>query len=80
MDCDLAYLELIATIDGAVILDSSFNILSFGELLDVSNIRTEALGARTAAAYAGSRFGIAIKVSQDGDVLMLENGKVLIEI
>ncbi|MBO9128121.1 hypothetical protein [Bacillus sp. 165] len=78
--CDLSYLELISTIDGAVIFDSSFNILSFGELLDVSNVRTEALGARTAAAYAGSRFGIAVKVSQDGDVVMLQNGKTLIEI
>ncbi|WP_028400018.1 hypothetical protein [Ectobacillus panaciterrae] len=80
LDGDFLFLELLASIDGAVILDSSFNFLSFGELLDISGIRTEALGARTAAAYAGSRFGIAIKVSQDGDVLVLHNGEILIEI
>ncbi|UOY92770.1 hypothetical protein MUG87_01070 [Ectobacillus sp. JY-23] len=80
LDADFLYSELLASIDGAVILDSSFNFLSFGELLNVSGIGTEALGARTAAAYAGSRFGIAIKVSQDGDVLVLHNYETLIEI
>jgi hypothetical protein len=47
--------------------------------LDVSAIRKEVLGAQTAAAYAGSRFGIAVKVSQDGDVLVVHKGEVLIE-
>lgn len=63
-------LELIAEIDGAVIFDSYFNLLSFGELINssISKKNKGIEGSRSAAAIAASKFGIAIKVSEDGDV------------
>lgn len=73
-NCDSFLFELISSIDGAVILDHNFNILSAGEMINNNNIKNEKnyRGARTLAALAASNFGLSIKVSEDGDILIFE--------
>lgn len=77
--CDKYLFELIASIDGAVLLDSSCNILSYGELIKVDSERKKEIqrGARTSAAISASKFGLSIKISEDGDINVFENGKVI---
>ncbi|MBN1038261.1 MULTISPECIES: hypothetical protein [unclassified Clostridium] len=65
-------LEIIATVDGSILLDTKFNILTFGEMIKPQEIDKSRCGniygARTNAAVNASNFGISIKVSEDGDV------------
>jgi hypothetical protein len=81
-DHNFEYLKLISKIDGAVTLDSSFNLLSFGKLirLNVKGHKSDKTiqGARTAAALSASEYGLAIKVSEDGNITIWQNkGKKL---
>lgn len=75
--CDKYLFELIASIDGAVLLDSNFNILSYGEMIN-TNIseynNSQIRGARTIASINASSYGIAIKVSEDGDISVFNDG------
>lgn len=72
--CDLYLLQSIASIDGAVILDSLFDILSFGEIVNNQlNSNSKSFGARTTAALSASDFGLAIKISEDGDIDIFRN-------
>ena len=73
------FLDLLLTIDGAVILDSSFNLLTFGELIKLDSEGTD-FGARTNAAISASSYAIAIKISEDGEVTMYDDRKVVIKI
>lgn len=77
--CDKYLFELIASIDGAVLLDHSFNILSYGEIIKTTSERSKGIqrGARTTAAISGSKFGLAIKVSEDGDITVYKNNELL---
>lgn len=63
-------LRLIASVDGALILDHQCKILSFGEMIKSEDLTgcARLTGARSQAAMAGSRFGLAIKISEDGDI------------
>ncbi|MHA4129322.1 diadenylate cyclase [Bacillus cereus] len=81
-NCDSFLFELISSIDGAVILDKNFNILSAGEMINSSGIKNEKSyrGARTLAAIAASQFGLAIKISEDGDILIFELGDEIVRI
>ena len=79
-DHNFEYLKLISKIDGAVTLDYNFNLLSFGKLihLDLEGHTSNIQGARTAAALSGSKYGLAIKVSEDGNITIWQNkGKKL---
>lgn len=96
MSCDPYYFELIASVDGAVILDQHLNILSYGEMIrsigindandglisGESSVAQETIyrGARTLAAQSSSDFGLSIKVSEDGDISIFENMKELARI
>jgi DNA integrity scanning protein DisA with diadenylate cyclase activity len=77
---------LIASIDGAIILDKNLNILSFGEIIleskNKENITSNAdkliFGARTTAAKEASFSGIAIKISEDSDIELFKNGEKIL--
>ncbi|MEB8944919.1 diadenylate cyclase [Bacillus cereus] len=81
-DIDYYLFQSIASIDGAVILDKNFNILSYGQIIKKSKNKNSdstetknVFGARTVAAAEASYSGIAIKVSEDGDIQIYKNGK-----
>ncbi|MGX7596816.1 hypothetical protein ACWNS2_16540 [Planococcus plakortidis] len=81
--CDKYLFESIASIDGSIILDKNFQILSYGEMVNNSIIDANShqeKGARTAAALNSSVFGLSIKVSEDGDISIFEDGKSLIKL
>lgn len=80
--CDSYLFELISSVDGAIILDRYFNIISFGEIIS-NSIETPPVvesGTRTLAAAKSSRYGLSIKVSEDGDISLYENGSPLIKL
>ncbi len=69
-------LELLS-MDGATLLDQSGRILAGGAILKVRGGSPG--GGRTAAAQALSRYGVGIKVSQDGPIkaFVQENGEMV---
>jgi hypothetical protein len=74
-------LETIARIDGALLLDIDANLLAFGAILhypDLTDLHPENIeGGRASAAIAASRFGRALKISEDGLISFYHNGKHL---
>jgi len=80
--CDPYLFELICSIDGAVIMDHFFDLLSFGEIIKANNKPSNitSRGARTNAAVAASNFGLAIKVSEDGDITVYHGQEKIIRI
>lgn len=78
--------ELIASIDGAILFDYKLDILSFGEMIkdqinEDQNSSTKIYrGARTRAAYSASKFGLSLKISEDGDIQIFENQKEIARI
>jgi hypothetical protein len=71
-------LETIACIDGSIVLDRDGNLLAFGAILRHGAVVVApdevAEGSRTAAAIAASRFGNALKVSEDGRLSFYKSG------
>ena len=71
-------LETLARIDGALVLDTDSNLLAFGAILhypDLADLSPENIeGGRASAAIAASRFGRALKVSEDGLISFYQNG------
>lgn len=59
----------LCAIDGATILDKHGKVLCVGAILKNHESNPEGGGGRTAAAKAISRFGIGIKVSNDGNIV-----------
>lgn len=80
--CDSYLFELISSVDGAILLDKNFNILSFGEMINNSIPTPEVTeaGARTLAAAKASIYGLSIKVSEDGDISIFEDGSPIIKL
>jgi hypothetical protein len=74
--------QALSSIDGAVILDNYLNILSFGEIINVPKGKTykDTYGTGTKAARYSSRRGIAIKISEDGDIYLFSNERLLLTI
>ena len=79
-----------ASLDGAVILDLNGKVLDVACMIGKANeTQMEKLGipevkvfpgARSTAAWNVSLFGIAIKVSSDGEIIVFSEGKVVWEI
>jgi hypothetical protein len=71
-------LETIARIDGAVILDAEAHLLAFGAILhypDLTKLHPDNIeGGRASAAIAASRFGRALKISEDGLISCYHHG------
>ncbi|UDW08393.1 hypothetical protein FHP23_010550 [Bacillus cereus] len=76
------FLGNLCAIDGALVLDDIFNILSFGEIIDVAVQKHDAniYGTGTNACKVASEKDLAIKVSEDGDIKVYLMGKNLLTI
>ena len=74
-------LETIARIDGALLVDTDAHLLAFGAILhypDLTALHPENIeGGRASAAIAASRFGSALKISEDGLISCYHHGKHL---
>lgn len=82
VNCDNYLFELVCSVDGAVILDYDLNINSVGEMIRTVGLKSEKIyrGSRTLAALSASKFGLAIKISEDGDILIFEEGNEIARI
>ena len=67
-------------LDGGVVLDNKGRILAYGAVLKASGRFSPSEGSRTKAAVSASRYGIAVKVSSDGDITFYEGRKVFLEL
>src|SRR5262249_26304844 len=72
----------LASVDGALVLDTSARILAFGAVLrtERSGRLKGAEGSRTKAAIGASYYGLAVKVSSDGDITVYYRGGEFIRI
>ncbi|MED1286395.1 hypothetical protein [Bacillus mycoides] len=77
MDVDAGIISLIASIDGATLINKDFTINSFSEMIKSQKINTNYIGntygARTLAAINASLFGTSIKISEDGDITVFRD-------
>jgi hypothetical protein len=64
----------IAAIDGATILDYHGVVIAAGAIVRLAGAGSQDGGARKAAAKTMSRFGLAIKVSSDGEISGFKSG------
>ncbi|HUA61109.1 MAG TPA: hypothetical protein VML19_20260, partial [Verrucomicrobiae bacterium] len=74
-------LQSIAGVDGGIVLDRRGRLLAFGAILRTNgeSLAAQEGGRSTAALYA-SRFGLALKISEDGFVSFYRNGAKVWEI
>jgi hypothetical protein len=71
----------IASLDGSIVIDRNGNLVSYGQVLKIAGVSAGgAQGARTRAAIAGSKYGLALKVSADGDISFYSGGEKRFEI
>ena len=73
----------LASVDGAVVFANSGQLLAYGAVLDPKRKGSRILqgqGSRTKAAIAASHYGLATKVSSDGDISFYSKGKELLSI
>ena len=64
-----------AALDGAVVIDGNGVVRGIGCIFESGRMRTAAEGARTRAAVFASKDGVALKISQDGEISIFSNGK-----
>ncbi|MGD0129648.1 MAG: hypothetical protein ABSF46_30360 [Terriglobia bacterium] len=64
-----------AALDGAVVIDGNGIVRGIGCIFETGRMRTAAEGARTRAALFASKDGVALKISQDGEMSIFSNGK-----
>ena len=73
-------LQNIAQVDGGIVMDRGGRLLAFGAILRTDGRSIVALdGGRTTAALHASRFGLALKVSEDGLVSFYRGGECVWE-
>lgn len=65
-----------AALDGAVVIDRNGIIREIGCIFETKRVKTSAEGARTRAAMFASKDGVALKISQDGEMSVFSNGKI----
>jgi DNA integrity scanning protein DisA with diadenylate cyclase activity len=72
----------IAGLDGAIVLNNSGRMLAYAAVLQTPKRRKlkPSEGSRTKAAIAASRYGIAVKVSSDGDITFYREGNPYLKI
>lgn len=74
----------LASLDGAIVIDNAGRIRAYGAVLKSGGKgikkgrRVE--GSRTQAAIAASHFGLAIKISSDGDITVFAGGSEFISV
>ena len=64
-----------AALDGAVVIDGNGIVRGIGCIFETQGVRTAAEGARTRAALFASKDGVALKISQDGEMSIFSNSK-----
>ncbi|MGH0564434.1 hypothetical protein ACQVQF_09950 [Bacillus cereus] len=85
-NCDSSLIELLSSVDGSIIINRNLDILTFGEITDnhvdedISSEHSDSYGGRTKAAIFASNYGLAIKVSEDGDIELYENKKRILKL
>ncbi|MCY8986129.1 hypothetical protein [Bacillus atrophaeus] len=78
---DYYLFESIASVDGAVILDSQLNIVSFGEVINTnSKTYEDTFGTGTTAARYASQYSLALKISEDGDIFIFEDEELKLKL
>lgn len=75
-----AVLVELAALDGAVVLANSGKVLAYGAVLQAKkSARLQGTeGSRTKAAIRASHYGLAVKISADGDISVYHKGKQFI--
>lgn len=70
----------LASLDGAIVLDNSGRIRAYGAVLQPKKAgRLRGIeGSRTKAAIGASNYGLAVKVSSNGDITVYHEGKEFI--
>lgn len=71
-----------ASLDGAVVLTNSGEVAAYGAILQPKNTGQlyGSEGSRTKAAIGASNYGLAVKISSDGDISIYYNGKEFIRV
>ena len=64
-----------AALDGAVVIDGNGIVMGIGCIFETGRRRTAAEGARTRAALFASKDGVALKISQDGEMSVHSKGE-----
>jgi hypothetical protein len=81
IELELTVLQSIARVDGGIVMDRAGALLAFGAILRTSGEPLAAQeGGRTTAAVYASRFGMALKISEDGAVAFYRAGARVWEI
>lgn len=78
-ELDRALRRELLELDGAMVLSSGGLIHVIGTIIKLDGSGSDG-GGRTAAATQLSKFGLSIKISQDGYVQLFKNGEVIMEI
>jgi hypothetical protein len=74
-DVDKWSLVRFASTDGATVISNSGQVLESGAILAIpETLSTSGEGARTVAAVFASKYGVAVKISDDGPVAIYING------
>src|SRR5699024_8508381 len=82
LDMDPSVMTSIASVDGTVVMDSNFNILSFAETISVPQETNyeDTYGTGTIASRVASKYGVSLKVSEDGDIKLFTSEKLIITV
>ncbi|MBZ5578695.1 MAG: diadenylate cyclase [Acidobacteriia bacterium] len=81
LDLELRVLQSIAQADGGIVMDRQGRLLAFGAILRSGGLPLAAQeGGRATAAMHASRFGLALKISEDGPVSFYRGGQKVWEI
>jgi DNA integrity scanning protein DisA with diadenylate cyclase activity len=77
-----AILVELAALDGAVVLDNTGRLLAYGAVLEPRRRgRVDAAeGSRTKAAIGASNYGLAVKISADGDITLYADGDLVFRV
>jgi len=81
-DLPRALIIELAALDGAVVLSNQGELLAYGAVLEPTRkgrIDAEE-GSRTKAAIGASNYGLAVKISSDGDITVYVRGKEFIRV
>ena len=72
----------LASLDGAVVVSNTGRLLAYGAVLDpkIKGKIHGSEGSRTKAAIGSSHYGLAVKISSDGDITVYLDGKKLIAV
>ena len=69
----------LASVDGALIVDRTGRLMAYGAMVRSSS-STSTEGARSRAAVAASRLGLAMKVSSDGGISVYRHGNLVVSL